>query len=97
MIQPSLLTFAKIIPQKKHKLRSVLEKEELTVKLSSESPTSNGKGDSSIRELGKLKKLRDQYLETAKTSTNPREIIFAVKFVESLGPQIERLEREVSE
>ena len=93
MIQSSLLAFEEIIPQEQH----VDQKEELTVKLSSESLASIRKGESRIRELSKLKKLRDQYLETAKTSVNYREVIFAVKFAESLRPQIERLEREVSE
>ncbi len=84
-----------IIPQKEHKSRRVSQKEELTVELSPEASIPIRNEEMSKRELGKLKKLRDQYLQTAKSSKSPREIIFAVKFVRSLEPQIERLEREV--
>ena len=83
------------IPQKQHESHWVSQKEELTMELSSEAPSSARNEEMSKRELGKLKKLRDQYLQTAKSSKSPREIIFAVKFVRSLEPQIERLEREV--
>ena len=67
------------------------------VKLSPEDLSSLKNQETIRKELSKLKKLRDQYLKIKRTSTNPRELVFAVKFVESLRPQIERLEREVSE
>ena len=81
-----------IIPQKQRKSHHVPQKEVLTVKLSPEIANNVMKDDLRKRELDKLKKLRNQYLGVAKSSKNPREIIFAVKLVESLGPQIEQLE-----
>ena len=52
--------------------------------------------DMKKRELGKLKKIYVDYLDIIKTSTNGRDIRFAVKLVESWRPLIERLEREVT-
>ncbi len=81
-----------IIPQKQRKSHHVPQKEVLAVKLSPEIENSVTNDDLRKRELDKLKKLRNQYLGVAKSSKNPREIVFAVKLVESLGPQIEQLE-----
>ena len=39
----------------------------------------------------------DDFRNLIRTSKNGREIIFAVKYIESLRPEIKRLEREVSE
>ena len=83
--------------KKPKKGRKSSTKGNAAVKSSSEESNAPRDQETARKELGKLKKLRDQYLETAKTSINPREIIFAVKFAESLRPQIERMEREVSE
>ncbi len=93
-IQLSLL---EIPSPKQLKSAQIKPKEESVVKLSPEDLSSLKNQETIRKELSKLKKLRDQYLKIKRTSTNPRELVFAVKFVESLRPQIERLEREVSE
>ena len=95
VIQSSLLTFEDIIPQEQHKSHQVPEKEELTVKLSTEALSAIKNEESRNKELGKLRKRCEDFRTLIKTSTNGREIIFAVKYVESLRPQIERMEREV--
>ena len=81
-----------IIPQKQRKSHHVPQKEALTVKLPPEIANSVMNDDLRKRELDKLKKIRNQYLDIAKSSKNPREIVFAVKLVESLKHEIERLE-----
>ena len=81
-----------IIPQKQRKSHHVLQKEVLTVKPPPEIANSVMNDDLRKRELDKLKKIRNQYLDIAKLSKNPREIVFAVKLVESLKHEIERLE-----
>ncbi len=96
MIQSSLLAFEECIPQEQHRSRQVHQKEELTVKISTEALIALKNEDSSIKELRKLKKRMDDFRNLIRTSKNGREIIFAVKYIESLRPEIERLEREVS-
>ena len=89
------LSLLEIPSPKQLKSAQIKPKEESVVKLSPEDLSSLRNQETARKELGKLKKLRDQYLKTMKTSKNHREIIFAVKFAESLRPQIERMEREV--
>jgi hypothetical protein len=96
MTQSSLLAFGDILHIKQQVPHYLSHKEELTVKIPSEARVSASE-EGTKRELVKLRKLRDQYLRVKRTSTNPRELIFALKFVESLEQQIERMEREVSE
>ncbi len=95
MIQSSLLAFEETVPKKQDNPHSAPNKEELTVELSPEASDSLRNEEIKQKELSKLKKLRDQYLQIEKKSKNPGEIIFAVKFIESLKPVIERLERGV--
>ena len=90
-IQLSLL---EIPSPKQLKSAQIRLKEESVAKLSPEDLSSLRNQETARKELGKLKKLRDQYLKTMKTSKNHREVIFAVKFVESLRAEIDRLERE---
>ena len=97
MIQSSLLAFEECIPQEQHRSRQVHQKEELTVKISTEALIALKNEDSSIKELRKLKKRMDDFRNLIRTSKNGREIIFAVKYVESRMPELERMEREVSE
>ena len=97
MIQSSLLAFEETILQEQRKSHQVSQKEELTVKISAESLSSIKNEDARIKELRKLKKMVDDFRNLIRTSKNGREIIFAVKYIESLKTEIERLEREVSE
>ena len=97
MIQSSLLAFEKTILQEQRKSHQVSQKEELTVKISAESLSAIKSEDARIKELRKLKKRVDDFRNLIRTSENGREIIFAVKYIESLKTEIERLEREVSE
>ena len=49
------------------------------------------------RRMKKLQSVIVLLILVLRTSDNGREIIFAAKYIESLKPEIERLEREVSE
>ena len=97
MIQSSLLAFEETILQEQRKSHQISQKEELTVKISAESLSAIKNEDARIKELRKLKKRVDDFRNLIRTSKNGREIIFAVKYIESLKTEIERLEREVSE
>ena len=97
MIQSSLLAFEEGIPQEQHRSHQFPRKEELTVKLSTGDLSAVKNEDPRIKELGKLKKRMDDFRNLIRTSKNGREIIFAVKYVESRMPELERMEREVSE
>ena len=97
VIQSSLLAFEEGIPQEQHRSHQFPRKEELTVKLSTGDLSAVKNEDPRIKELGKLKKRMDDFRNLIRTSKNGREIIFAVKYIESLRPEIERMEREVSE
>lgn len=90
MMQSVLLDFRgdEITPQVHHESQHVPQKEELTVELSSE--------DLRINQLTGLRKIYEDYREIIKKSVNGREVIFAVKFTDSLKAEIKRLEREVS-
>lgn len=86
------LTLLEVPAHEPSKSNKVTQKEVLAVKLSPGIENSVTNDDLRRRELDKLKKLRNQYLGVAKSSKNPKEIIFAVMFANSLIPQIDRLE-----
>ncbi len=89
MIQSSLLTFEDLATKKQGKTHNVSQIEVLTAEISPEASNSLRNEDIRRKEVNRLRKLRDQYVEVARKSTDGREARFAAMFVESLRPILE--------